>query len=358
MRPTSQREAMMMIWGRLRLAAAVLAVVASTVISGAAQAGHGDTIKTIKERGQLLCTGHNGTYLGFAEVDGTGNWKGFDIELCKAMAAAILGSATKLKIVPVSFAQRFPALQSGDIDVIIKVTGWTLGRDTELGLQFSQPYFLGATQIAVATSTGAKMAKDLNGASVCSTAGTSTERLAADYLTNLKVKFEVVSFEKTEEMRSAFFSGRCDAIALWGPNLAISIAQAADPSKFIALPDILAVEPQSIAMRQGDDNFVDVANWMLTVLLTAEEYGITSENVDQHKAKPANPTVERMLGVTPGIGKRLGLGESWGYDVIKQVGSYKQIFDRTLGDGSPYKMKRGVNGLIRDGGVLYPLIID
>lgn len=332
------------------------AMVAIAATGSTAQAGLGDTVKTIKERGHLLCTGHNGTYLGFAEVDAAGNWKGFDIELCKALATAILGSPTKLKIVPVSFAQRFPALQSGDIDVIIKVTGWTLGRDTELGLQFSQPYFLGATQIAVNVGTGAKLAKDLNGASMCSTAGTSTERLAADYLTNLKVKFEVVSFEKAEEMRSAFFSGRCDAIALWGPNLYISIAQAPDPSKYAALPDILAVEPQSIAMRQGDDNFVDVANWMMTVLLTAEEYGITSENVDQHKAKPANPTIERMLGNTPGIGKRLGLSETWAYDVIKQVGNYKQIFDRTLGE--PYKMKRGVNALIRDGGVLYPLVID
>lgn len=339
-------------------AVGVLAMTVAAMVPGTASAGLGDTIKAIKERGHLLCTGHNGTYLGFAEVDSAGNWKGMDIELCKAMATAILGSPGKLKIVPISFAQRFPSLQSGDIDLIIKVTGWTLGRDTELGLQFSRPYFLGATQIAVNVATGAKTAKDLNGASMCAQAGTSTERLAADYLNNLKVKYEMVTFEKSEEMRAAFFSNRCDAIALWGPNLYISISQAPDPSKFAALPDILAVEPQSIGMRQGDDNFVDVANWMLTVLLAAEEYGITSANVDEHKAKPANPTVGRMLGATPGIGKRLGLSETWAYDVIKQVGNYKEIFDRTLGEGSPYKMKRGINALIRDGGVLYPLIID
>jgi len=344
--------------GSIKGAAAAVALGVLALIPASAQAGQGDTVKTIKERGHLLCTGHNGTYLGFAEVDAAGNWKGMDIELCKAMATAILGSPSKLKIVPISFAQRFPSLQSGDIDLIIKVTGWTMGRDTELGLQFSQPYFLGATQIAVNVATGAKSAKDLNGATMCAQAGTSTERLAADYMTNLKIKYEMVTFEKSEEMRAAFFSGRCDAISLWGPNLAISISQAADPSKFLALPDVLAVEPQSIGMRQGDDQFVDVANWLLTALWTAEEYGITSENVDQHKAKPANPTVGRLLGVTPGIGKRLGLSESWAYDVIKQVGNYKQIFDRTLGDGSPYKMKRGVNALIRDGGVLYPLVID
>lgn len=345
-------------WGRISCAVASLAFAATIMGTGAAEAAMGDTLKTIKERGHLLCPGHNGTYLGFAEVDNAGNWKGFDIELCRAMATAILGSPDKLKVVPISFAQRFPAIQSGDIDLIIKVTGWTLGRDTELGLQFSQPYFLGATQLAVNVATGAKTGKDLNGASLCSQAGTSTERLAADYLTNLKIKYEMVSFEKSEDMRAAFFSGRCDAVALWGPNLAISISQATDPNKFMALPDVLAVEPQSIAMRQGDDQFVDIANWMLTVLITAEEYGITSTNVDEHKAKAGNPTVARMLGATPGIGKRLGLSESWGYDVIKHVGNYKQIFDRTLGDGSPYKMKRGVNSLIRDGGVLYPLVID
>ncbi len=345
-----------MTFGRFGAFCASLAIAAAII--GPAQAGLGDTVKTIKERGHLLCTGHNGTYLGFAEVDSAGNWKGMDIELCKAMATAILGAPTKLKIVPVSFAQRFPALQSGDIDVIIKVTGWTLGRDTELGLQFSRPYFLGATQIAVSVATGAKTAKDLNGASMCAAAGTSTERFAADYLNNLKIKYEMVTFEKTEEMRSAFFSGRCDGIALWGPNLFISISQASDPTKFAVLPDVLAVEPQSFGMRQGDDNFVDVANWLLTALLAAEEYGITSANVDEHKAKPGNPTIARLLGATPGIGKRLGLSETWAYDVIKQVGNYKQIFDRTLGENSPYKMKRGINALIRDGGVLYPLIID
>lgn len=334
------------------------ALVTAATLPDPASAGLGDTLKTIKDRGHFLCTGHNGTYLGFAEVDGNGNWKGMDIELCKAFATAIFGTPSKLKIVPISFAQRFPALQSGDVDAIIKVTGWTMGRDTELGLQFSQPYFLGATQMAVSTATGAKTGKDLNGASMCAQAGTSTERYAADYLSGLKVKYEMITFEKSEEMRAAFLSGRCDAITLWGPNLYISIAQAPDPSKFAVLPDVLAVEPQSIGMRQGDDNFVDIANWMLTVLLAAEEYGINSTNVDQHKANPANPTVGKLLGVTPGIGKRLGLSDTWGYDVIKQVGNYKEIFDRTLGDGSPYKMKRGVNALIKDGGVLYPLVID
>lgn len=327
-------------------------------IPSVADAKYGETVKVIRDRGELLCSGNNGTYLGFAEIDDKGRWKGFDIELCRAMATAILGSPDKLKIVPVSFAQRFPALQSGELDVIIKVTGWTLGRDTELGLQFSRPYFLGPTQIAANVSTGAETVADLDGGTFCDRAGSSTERIAADYLNHIGIEHKVITFDKDEEMRQAFFSGRCDALVGWGPNLAIAISEAKDASQYTILPDVMAVEPESIAMRQDDDNFVDVANWMLTALLVAEEYGITSENVDQQRAKPANATIERLLGVTPGIGKRLGLNDDWAYNVIKSVGNYQEIYDRTLGDNSPYKLKRGINALIKDDGVMYPLIID
>ncbi|WP_179130919.1 amino acid ABC transporter substrate-binding protein [Candidatus Entotheonella palauensis] len=324
----------------------------------AVQAATGDTLKAIKDRGALLCTGHNGTYLGFAEVDDKGAWKGFDIELCKALATAVLGAPDKLKIIPISWAQRFPSIQSGDIDVIIKVTGWTMGRDTELGLQFSRPYFLGSTQLMAHKEIGAKSAKDLDGATVCGSAGTSTERIAADYLSNLGVKFDMVTFEKTEEMRSAYFAGRCDAFAGWGPNLAIVRMKAPAPDKHIILPDVMAVEPESAAMRQGDDNWVDILNWLFSALLIAEQYGITSANVDEHRDKASNPTIERLLGKTPGIGDRLGLSNDWAYKVIKHVGNYKEIYDRTLGAGSPYKLARGPNALITDGGVMYPLILD
>ena len=333
-------------------------LMSGTLMTGSVHAATGDTLKTVKNRGSLLCTGHNGTYLGFAEVDDKGAWHGFDIELCKALATAVLGAPDKVKIIPVSWAQRFPSIQSGDIDVIIKVTGWTMGRDTELGLQFSRPYFLGPTQLMAHKEIGAKSAKDLDGATICASAGTSTERIAADYLSNLGVKVEMVTFEKTEEMRSAYFAGRCDAFAGWGPNLAITRAKGTDPDKHMILPDVMAVEPESAAMRQGDDNWVDILNWMFTALLIAEQYGITSANVDEHKAKKSNPTVERLLGKTPGIGDRLGLSNDWAYQVIKQVGNYKEIYDRTLGDKSAYKLPRGPNALITNGGVMYPLVLD
>jgi len=189
-------------------------------------------------------------------------------------------------------------------------------------------------------------------------AGTSTERITSNYLTGLGVKYESVAYEKSEEMRSAYFSGRCDAFSGWGPNLAITRSKAEDPSKHAILPDVMAVEPESAAMRQGDDNFVDVLNWMFTAMLIAEQHGITSANVDQHKAKPANPQIERLLGASPGMGSRLGLDDSWAYNVIKNVGNYAEVFERTLGMGSPYKLSRGPNALITDGGVMYPLILD
>ena len=340
----------------MRVAAAIVAL--GLGVSGSVQAANGDTLKKVLERGSLLCTGHNGTYFGFAEVDDKGNWQGFDIELCRALATAVFGSPDKVKIVPVSWAQRFPAVQSGDVDVVIKVTGWTLGRDTELGLQFSRPYFLGPTQLMVKKSLGAKSGKDLDGGTLCTQAGTSTERITADYLSNLGIKVEMVPFEKSEEMRGAYFAGRCDGIAGWGPNLATTRVQAPKPGDHEILSDVMAMEPESVAMRQGDDNWIDVVNWMVSALLTAEQYGITSANVDEKKAKPANPTVERLLGATPGIGTRLGLKDDWAYNVIKKVGNYKEIYDRTLGEGSTYKLPRGVNALYLNGGVLYPLIID
>lgn len=328
------------------------------LVIGEAHAASGDTVKTIRDRGSLLCTGHNGSYFGFAEVDDKGGWQGFDIELCRALATAILGSPDKLEIIPVSWAQRFPALQSGDVDVIIKVTGWTMTRDTELGFQFSRPYFLGATQMITHKSNGAAQIADLGGGTFCMAAGTTVERISVDYLGALGIDYESLTFEKPEELRSAFFAGRCDAFGGFGPFLAATRSQAANPDDYIILPDVIALEPEGIVARQGDDNFIDVINWMVSVMLMAELNGISSENVDEIKANPPSASIERLLGVTPGIGERLGLDDDWAYNVIKLVGNYAEVFERTLGENSPYKLPRGVNALYSDGGLLYPLVLD
>ena len=326
--------------------------------SGPAQAAGGKTLETIKSRGTLLCTGHDGSYLGFAEVDDKGNWKGMDIDLCRAMATAIFGNPGAVKIIPISWAQRWPALQSGDIDIVIKASGGTLSRNAELNLQFSMSYYLGTTKVMAHKKLDLKSLKDANGGTICIPAGTTQEQQVAAYTAKLGIKLEPVLIEKTEELEQAYFSGRCDLYAQWGPVLAIARAAKGKVDEHVILPDVLAVEPEVFVMRQGDDNWVNVANWMLTALLFAEQEGITSKNVDQIKAKPTSPQVAKFLGVTPGMGKGLGLSDDWAYNVIKKVGNYSEIFDRDLGKDSPYKMDRDLTALWNANGVLFPLVID
>ena len=339
----------------------VMAAVAALGMLGVAApaAAESPTLKTVQERGTLLCSGHNGSYFGFVEVNDKNEWKGLDIDLCRALSVAILGDKDANQIVPLSWAQRFPALQSGDVDVVIKATGWTMGRDTELGLQFSSPYFFGGAQLMVRKELGASKATDLDGGTVCVAAGTTIERIVADHLKSENVDHTMVSFEKTAEVIGAYKSGRCDAYAAWGPSIAVLLAtQFEDADTHMILEDKLSAEPISAAMRQGDDEWVDIVNWMLAALLKAEEEGVTSANVADMVANPPNPTVARLLGVNPGMGERLGLRETWAREMIAEMGNFAEIYDRNLGDGSPYKLDRGLNNLWSNGGVLYTPILD
>jgi len=337
---------------------AALAAVALMGGSAAAHAENGDTLKTVQARGTLNCPGDVGSFLGFAEVDDKGVWKGLDIELCHAMAAAIFGDPAKSNIVPIDWAQRWPSLQSGDIDVVIKASGGTLSRDTELGLQFSNSYYLGTTKVLAHKELNLTSLKDAEGGSICVPAATSTEKQVASYLAAKGIKMEIVAIEKNEEVEAAFFSGRCDTYAQWGPVLGIAASQQKDPSAYVILPDVLANEPEVMIVRQGDDNWLDVANWTLSALLFAEQEGITSANIDEIKANPPSPEVAKFLGAAPGAGKGLGLGDDWAYNVIKKVGNYSEIFERSLGQGSPYKMPRDLTALWNSGGVLFPLVFD
>ncbi|TPJ76385.1 amino acid ABC transporter substrate-binding protein [Mesorhizobium sp. B2-6-2] len=339
-------------WG-----AAVLAL-GLVHLAAPAEAAGGKTLDTVKARGTLNCTGHDGSYLGFAEVDDKGNWKGMDIDLCRAVATAVLGDPSKLKVVPISWAQRWPSLQSGDVDIIIKASGGTLSRDTELGLQFSMSYYLGTTKVMAHKELNLKSLKDATGGTICIPAGTTIEQQVAAYSQKIGIKLEPVVIEKTEELEQAYFSGRCDMYAQWGPVLAIARVAKGKVDDHVILPDVLAVEPEVMIVRQGDDNWVDIANWTLTALLFAEQEGITSKNVDEIKAKPTSPQVAKFLGVSPGMGKGLGLPDDWAYNVIKKTGNYGEIFDRDLGKGSPYKMDRELTNLWNNGGVLFPLVID
>ncbi|NHF72414.1 amino acid ABC transporter substrate-binding protein [Paracoccus xiamenensis] len=336
----------------------LLAAAALALSGSAAWAANGDTLKAVQERGNLLCTGHDGSYLGFAEVDDKGEWQGIDIELCRAVATAIFGDPTKLTIIPISWAQRWPALQSGEVDMVIKASGATLSRDTELGLQFSLSYYLGTTKIMAHKELELTSLKDADGGTVCIPAGTTQQQQIASYGAKLGITLEPVIIEKTEELEQAYFSGRCDLYTQWGPVLAIARAAKGNPDEHVILPDVLAVEPEVIVMRPGDDNWIDIANWTLSALWFAEQEGITSANVDEIKANPPSPDVAKFLGGSPGMGASLGLSDDWAYNVIKNVGNYAEIFDRTLGADSPYKMDREMTALWNNGGVLYPYVID
>lgn len=333
--------------------------VAITAFALPANAGESPTVKQIQERGTMLCSGHNGSYFGFVEVNDKNEWTGLDIDLCRAMTTAILGDPSKAKIIPLSWAQRFPALQSGDVDIIIKATGWTMGRDTEVGLQFSLPYFFGGTQFMAHGDLEITDAKGLDGGTVCVEAGTTIERIASNYLKSIDVEHTMVSYEKAAELRAAYLANRCDAFAAWGPFLAVLRAtELENPEAHVILSDQLSNEPIAAAMRQGDDAFVDMTNWMIASLLIAEEEGVTSANVEEMAKNPPNPKVARLLGNTPGMGERLGLRDTWAKEMIAAMGNMEEIYDRNLGKNSPYKLERGLNNLWSHGGVLYAPILD
>ncbi|CAN7359475.1 transporter substrate-binding domain-containing protein [Bosea sp. LjRoot9] len=317
-------------------------------------------LETVKKRGTLKCSGHNSSFLGFAEVDDKGNWKGMDIELCRALSAAIFGTSNgHLEIVPISWAQRWPSLQSGELDVVIKISGWTQSRDTELNLSFSNPYFMGEYKIMVPKALGVAKIADLKGGSICVAAGTSQERILAAALQTRKVSAEVLSFGKSDELSGAYFGGRCDGYMEFAPTLAIArSAKAKKPEDHILLEDTLTLEAESIVVTEADPKWLDIQNWMISSLFFAELEGITKTNVDERRANPTSTEVSKFLGVTPGYGSRLGLSDDWAYKMIKEVGNYAEIYGRTVGDQSPYKLPRGKNALYNANGVFFPLLID
>jgi general L-amino acid transport system substrate-binding protein len=337
------------------------AIAASMVFAAsAAHAEFGATLRTVQERGALSCSGHNGAFPGMTEIDDQGNWTGFDIDLCRAIATAVFGTAEgHLNIQSTSWEQRWPSLQSGELDIVIKSSGWTMSRDTDTALQFTRPYMMAAISYATHAANGATKVSDLDGGTVCVQAGTTLERYVTNHAAANGYEVEVVPFESTEAAKSAFLSGRCDGYIDWDLQLAVMRAtEADDPTSIVILPDVLSAEPIAMITRQGDDQWIDLANWVLSILIQADEEGVNSANVDAMRSNPPTPAVATMLGVTPGVGARLGIGDDWAYQVIRQLGNYDEIWERNVGAGSAYGLARGVNGLIRDGGIMYSLTMD
>lgn len=328
----------------------------ATICIGLSSGASAQAIEAIQARDRLLCPTPTGGFYGFAEVDDKGGWKGIDIDICKAIAIAILGSADKVSFSPISWPQRFAALQSGTVDLLTNTT-ITMSRDNELGVQFTLPYFHAATQFIVKRNLGLKSAKDLNGASVCITTGTSTGQLVANYLRGLNVQYSTLAFETTAQARSAYLSGRCDAFGGFGPALAaMRTRDASDPNAHVMLPDPIAGEPTSLVTKPNDKRFLNALNYVIAVLIEAEETGIDSKNVDQMRTRAdLSPRQRVLLGLDPFIGKQLGWRETWAVDVIRAIGNYGEIYDRSLGDKSPYHMDRGLNRLWTKGGLLFPI---
>jgi len=338
---------------RTRSLAAALAFCSIALVgTGVAQA-QSPTLEAITKRGELLCSGATVNSPGFAVVDAKGAWTGLDVDMCRALAVAILGDDTKMKLVPVSFVQRFPALQGSTIDVIVKNTAWNLTRNTELGFMFSTPYLFTGNGIMVYKSLGVTKGADLDGATICTSAGTTLEKATADFFTKNNKKYKLLAFENGTERDQAYLAKRCDAMVNGFEQLAAVRAFAApDPNDHVILPDALGKEVQGAVVRQGDDRFLNVVNWTIFAMIEAEELGITSANVDARKSDN-DPRVQKLLGVTPGVGKKLGLRETWAYEVIKKVGNYGEVYARNLGSGSALKLDRRYNKPWNQGGVLY-----
>ncbi|HYM73463.1 MAG TPA: amino acid ABC transporter substrate-binding protein [Stellaceae bacterium] len=334
--------------------AAAVALAGATVLAGPAWAG--PTLDKIKQAGMFSCGVQTGV-AGFAQPDSQGVYSGFNVDICKAISAALFGDPGKVKYVPLTTQQRFTALQSGEVDILSNNTTWTLTRDTDLGLNFAPVVFYDGQGFMVAKKLNVKSAKELNGATICVQPGTTTELNMADYFRSNKMEFKPVVIEKIDEAVAAFFSGRCDAFTTDSSALAaIRVGRASNPDDYVILPERISKEPLAPVVRHGDDQWHDVVDWAIYTLILAEEKGITKANVDD-MLKSDDPDIKRMLGVTPGMGKALGLDEKWAYNEIKALGNYGEIFDRHLGAGSPLKLDRGLNALWTKGGLQYAMPI-
>lgn len=328
----------------------VAVALAGVIASG--DAGAGQILDATKARGHLVC-GTRGDTQGFARRDDKGRYAGLDVDMCRAVAAAIFGSSEKVKYVPLDASRRFAALQSGEVDMLASGTTYTLSREATLGVEFAAVYYFDGQAFMIPRKLGKRSARDLNGLSVCVQAGTTTAENVREYFRQNRMTYKPVMFDKVDDLRSAFFDGRCDVFtADRSAVYATRAAYAAAPNSYLVLPESASREPLALIVRQGDPNFAQIVRWALYSMLTAEEHSVSSRNVDE-MLKSDNDTVKRLLGVTPGMGKVLGLDDRWAYNIIRQVGNYGEAYDRNVGSMSPLKIPRGLNELASQGGMQY-----
>jgi general L-amino acid transport system substrate-binding protein len=329
----------------------IIALTALAVVFAAQGASAQTTLKAVKDRGSLNC-GSNGTLAGFGLPDAQGKWTGLDVDYCKAIAAAVLGDANKVKFVPLSAKDRFTALQSGEVDILARNTTWTSSRDTALGFNFVGVNYYDGQSFLVRKALKVNSALELAGASVCVQQGTTNELNLADYFRAHNMQVKTVTFATANEAVKAYDAGRCDAYTTDASGLYAERLRLANADDHIVLPEVISKEPLGPAVRHGDDQWFDIAKWVLFALINAEELGMTSKNTDE-MLKSTNPDVKRFVGTEGNYGEQLGLSKDWAVQIVKAVGNYGEMFDRNVGANSTLKIDRGLNKLWNKGGIVY-----
>jgi general L-amino acid transport system substrate-binding protein len=327
----------------------VLLILAVSVF---AQAAGAKTLDEVKARGELRC-GVNTGLAGFAAPDDAGQWRGIDADFCRAVAAAVFGNPANVKFVPLNAKERFTALQSGEVDLLSRNTTWTMSRDTSLGLTFVGVMYYDGQGFMVRKSLGLEKVDQLAGASICVQTGTTNEQNLADYFTTRNLRYRPVVFERLDEARSAYISGRCDSFTTDTSQLISERTRLPNPDDSLILPELISREPLGPAVRQGDDQWAGIVRWVHFAMLNAEADGVTQKNVDEMLSSP-NPEIRRLLGLEGGFGAGLGLSNDWAVSILRAVGNYGESFERNLGSGSRLAIPRGMNALWRDGGLHYP----
>ncbi|NMJ43494.1 amino acid ABC transporter substrate-binding protein [Roseomonas sp. JC162] len=338
----------------IKLGTRIAGVAAAAMLAWAGQAeaqqAPADTVAAIRARGQLIC-GVAVNAPGFALPDSRGEFRGLDVDTCRAVAAAILGDATKVRFVPNTTVQRFPMLQSGEIDILVRNTTWSMARETQLGLAFAGINFYDGQGFMVRRSSGITSARQLDGATVCVQPGTTTELNLTDYFRTNRMRFTPVVIEQAEEIRAAFVAGRCDAYTNDASSLAsFRATRTTDANEFVLLPEIISKEPLGPAVRKGDWRFFDIVRWSLFAQIAAEEMGLNSGNVEEIARTTTNPDIQRLVGRTGDLGRSMGLENDWAVRIIRQVGNYAEMYERNI---TPIGIPRGVNNLWNNGGLHY-----
>jgi general L-amino acid transport system substrate-binding protein len=327
------------------------AVTAAALCGASAAVLAESTLAAVKAKGFLQC-GVNTGLPGFSSADAKGNWTGLDVDVCRAVAAAVLGDADKVKYTPLTAKERLTAVQSGEVDLLSRNTTWTLTRDTSLGLHFTGVSYYDGQGFMVKKGLGVKSALELDGAAVCILAGTTTELNLADYFRTHKMGYQPVVFDTGDQTVKGFEAGRCDVLTSDQSQLYGLRIKLAKPEEAVVLPEIISKEPLGPVVRQGDDAWFNVVRWTLFAMIDAEELDVTSANVDKMKSS-TNPEVRRLLGLEGIKGEGLGLDDDWAYRIVKQVGNYGEVFERNVGKGSPLGIVRSLNALWQNGGLQY-----